>query len=220
MSSYKILLSSLLLTSLLFTSPAFAGGGPISFQIEPNNRTLNPGEQYIVNLEVYADGPFPTFCKGCSVKLALQKPQPSDYIAQSSEKTDENGRMYAKVISKVSGPRTIYASELIDSNGKIVVSNSSAVLKYSGEANVEIPTSELTEVKEVPTIQPPQAIVPTPVGVIIQAPVEDNSKIDELNQKVENLQNQLEVSNQRQSFLETRLNLLISWIKSILPFIN
>lgn len=46
----------------------------------------------------------------------------------------------------------------------------------------------------------------------------DNSNIEELNQKVENLQNQLEQSKQRQNFLEARLNQLVSWIKSVFPF--
>lgn len=59
-------------------------------------------------------------------------------------------------------------------------------------------------------------IIPSPSTVATSSI--NNSSTDELNKKLENLQNQLEESKQRQGILETRLNQLISWIKSILPF--
>ncbi|MBI3485891.1 hypothetical protein HY025_02995 [Candidatus Daviesbacteria bacterium] len=55
--------------------------------------------------------------------------------------------------------------------------------------------------------------------VIAQAsPNQDSKKLDELNKKVSDLENQLNESKKRQSFLEEKVNYLTSWIKSIFPF--
>lgn len=59
-------------------------------------------------------------------------------------------------------------------------------------------------------------VVPSP-STVTTTPSPNDSNIKELNKKVENLQNQLEESKQRQGALEARLNLIISWIKSIFP---
>lgn len=61
---------------------------------------------------------------------------------------------------------------------------------------------------------------PTPVATptITPSPAPDNSKVEELSQKVEDLQNQLEQSKKDQSFLEQRVNDLVDFIKKIFPF--
>lgn len=129
------------LLALVIAQPAYAGGGPVEFTIEPNT-SLNPGEQYVVNARVYADGPYPTYCKGCYIKLAFQNPQEGDYIAQDSETTNEDGRIYAKVISKVSGERIIIVSELKNSNGTKIDAGSYAALRYTGESQfLKTPTN-------------------------------------------------------------------------------
>lgn len=134
---FRKLLFSLLGISTIFLlqNKAFAGGGPIEFSLEPNT-SLNPGEQYIVHARVWANGPYPTYCKNCYIKLALQNPQESDYIVQNSDRTNDDGRIYAKVISKIPGYRTLYASELIDSNGNKIIANSSVFLRYTGETSL------------------------------------------------------------------------------------
>lgn len=121
------------LFAFFFTPLTLAGGGPVEFNVEPNS-ALNPGEQYVVHARVYADGPYPTYCKNCYLKLAFKNPQEGDYIAQDSEVTNEEGRIYAKVISKVTGERIILVGELRDSNGKRIDAGSSVALKYTGES--------------------------------------------------------------------------------------
>lgn len=132
MFKMKSALFALLSTTFLFISavPALAGGGPIEFSVDPNT-VLAPGEQYIVHALVYADGTYPTYCKNCYIKLAFRDSAEGDYIAQNSDKTNDEGRIYAKVISKVAGIRTIYASELRDSNGVLKEANSEVKLNYA-----------------------------------------------------------------------------------------
>lgn len=55
---------------------------------------------------------------------------------------------------------------------------------------------------------------------VIKTEASDSVEIEQLNKKVKNLQNQLEESKQKQSVLETRLNQVLSWIKSVFPFLN
>lgn len=143
-----------LLTSLIFVSPVFAGGGPVEFTVD-SNQALNPGEQYIVHARVYADGPYPTYCKNCFIKLGLQNPQDADYIAQNSDATNDEGRIYAKVISKVPGNRTIYVSELRNTDGTRITANSTVLLKYTGES-ISTPTPNPTS-----TPVPQPIILPT-----------------------------------------------------------
>lgn len=304
-----------LLASLVFVSPVLASGGPVEFTVDPN-QALNPGEQYIVHAQVYANGPYPTYCKNCFVKLALQSPQDGDYIVQNDNVTNDDGRIYAKVISKVPGNRTIYVSELRNTDGTRIIANSTVVLNYTGEFLLPSPTPSptpspssqpqpiippegsiyvkvgtqryvegpkryvylswnkvegavkynvyvrLSDIKEyggalvgtgslstevginafldyyvkvdacntagcisssevfVPRMKKEEGgvIVVPPPSTVITTPSPNNSNIEELNKKVENLQSQLEESKQKQNFLESRLNQLISWIKSIFPF--
>lgn len=342
MFKLKLFTSPLLVTLVMFFSASFvfAGGGPVEFSIEPGT-SLSPGEQYIVHARVYADGTYPTYCKNCYIKLALQNPQEGDYIAQDSERTNEDGRIYAKVISKVSGTRTIYVSELIDNNGVKITANSTVNLSYKESSN-NAPTPKAPEmiypqngqtldlegaymfkvtkvegasgylfglfqngemiyenyrdaktlssngefalwesnpahakfkigevkvmiralvnnkwtdareitiilkprekndgapvtnpqpiVKQVPTIVPKAtpSITPNPTssvpGVISPTvkiiAVQDSSASAELEQKIEDLQNQLTESQQKQSALQSRLDNLIDWLKSVFPFFN
>lgn len=62
------------------------------------------------------------------------------------------------------------------------------------------------------TIENGTVVVPSVV------PVTSNTKIGELNKKVSDLENKLAESQKKQSVLEERLNGLISWIRSHIPF--
>lgn len=57
-----------------------------------------------------------------------------------------------------------------------------------------------------------------PDSTVSPTPNTDDQKVDELNKKVENLQNQLQESQKNQSALETRINDLVDFIKRIFPF--
>lgn len=296
----------ILLIGLFFSSPVFAGGGPVEFTLDPN-QTLNSGEQYIVHARVSADGPYPTYCKNCFIKLALQNPQDSDYIAQNNDVTNDEGRIYAKVISKVPGNRTIYVSELRNSDGVSSIAYSTIVLPYTGEStflpsptptpqpiglpaksihvkvdsqryvegskryvnlswnkvdgatkyivynrvvkgydsNYVVETGSLnteltlnafldyyikvdacnsagcissSEVFIAKMQKNDDKVVNTPTPIVTTSPEPTNSNIEELNKKVENLENQLQASQKKQSALELKFNQLANWIKSIFPF--
>lgn len=60
-----------------------------------------------------------------------------------------------------------------------------------------------------------KVVYPSPSAVTEPS---SDSDTEQLNQKMENLQKQLEESKQKQSALESRLNQLLSWIRSIFPF--
>jgi hypothetical protein len=125
----------LMFAALVFVNPARAGGGPVEFSVEPNT-SLNPGEQYIIRARVYAEGPYPTYCKNCLIHLKFKDPQEGDYIAQNSDRTDENGTVYAKVISKVPGGRVIYPTDLQTAEGKLIESGNYVTLNYSGDSSL------------------------------------------------------------------------------------
>lgn len=119
----------------LTASPVLAGGGPVEFRTEPNNY-IDPHEQYVVYARVYAAGTYPTYCKNCLIHLEFENPDSSDYIAQSSERTDDDGRIYAKVTSKISGIRTLIVKNrtIITSEGAAVTANSYISLNFIGES--------------------------------------------------------------------------------------
>lgn len=150
MSKLKLfVLSFSALFFILLPNIAKAGGGPVEFNIEPlassnvPSSYLNPGEQFTIHARVYAEGlSYPTYCKGCYIKFGLENPQASDVLEQSSDKTDENGYVDAKVISKVPGKRMLIVQELRNNNGAKVTANSYAMLYYKGETmSTPIPTS-------------------------------------------------------------------------------
>lgn len=65
------------------------------------------------------------------------------------------------------------------------------------------------------------AIKPTPSPTIkptVSPTPNSDKKVDELNKKVENLQNQLEQSKKTQGVLEQRVNDLVNFIKKLFPF--
>lgn len=214
MINYKV---ACLLTviSLILVKPVLAGGGPVEFSVD-TDQVLNPGEQYVVHARVYANGPYPTYCKNCFIRLGLQNPQTGDYVAQDSEVTNDDGQIYAKVISKVPGNRTLGVLELKDSSGNGVIANSTIVLKYSGEfVSTPVPTQQPVQPTSKPTVYPTPTA--TQEAVVFPTPA-SNPKVDELSKKVDDLQNQLDESKQKQNFLEARLSQITAWLKSIFPF--
>lgn len=102
----KFLVFIIAIIALYIPKTVLAGGGPFQFSIEPVG-AINPGEQYVVHVTI--SDAYNKPCKNCPISIKFEQPQDSDYIAQSSDKTDENGKVYAKIISKVPGTRQIYA---------------------------------------------------------------------------------------------------------------
>ncbi len=197
---------------------AYAGGGPVEFWVDPNT-SLNPGEQYIVHARVFNDGPSTTLdCKNCLIHLKFKDPQGSDYIAQNSDRTDENGTIYAKVISKVPGNRVVYPTDLQTADGKIINSANYVELAYTGESTLpSTPTASPVTQNPKPTISPVQK-PSTPPAIISPSPIGENKQVDELNKKVNDLQNQLDQSKKTQSVLEQRISNLVDFIKRLFPF--
>lgn len=134
-----------LLSVCLFLDPKaiFAGGQDlIYFNVTPNS-ILAPGQEFVVRPTVYTDSSDTTLAVGWPIIIKLQNPQPGDYIAQSSNTTDNNGTVYAKVISKVPGSRLVYA-QVTEPDGTVYTSKNTYVLNYS-----LIPTPTLS-----PTLEP------------------------------------------------------------------
>ncbi|OGH12254.1 MAG: hypothetical protein A2857_00615 [Candidatus Levybacteria bacterium RIFCSPHIGHO2_01_FULL_36_15] len=125
----KVLFAFLL--AFIFTAETvFAGGADILyFEVSPQAQILNPGEQYIVHVMSYVDEQNTAPAKGWSVQIKLENPQESDYIVQNDKITNEYGRLYAKVISKIQGPRIVYA-DIIMPDGSIRTSKNKYVLNY------------------------------------------------------------------------------------------
>lgn len=73
---------------------------------------------------------------------------------------------------------------------------------------IQQPSPQQTSVSKPPTIQPSQKIVV----------VTDSSASAALQRRIDDLQKKLEESQLRQSALESKLNQIISWIKSVFPF--
>lgn len=211
------------LLSLIFVSSVSAGGGLVSINVTSYDgitiTDLKPGLPYIVRPTAYADDSYKKFCAGCPIKIKFENPQSSDIVNASSDKTDENGTMYAKVVSYISGPRIVYA-EVVLPDGKTYTS-SKAILNYYGEGMKQTTNSpkNTTPPQEKPNFNT-ETVKSSPIASPTNSlnKEEDNKKVEELNKKVENLENQLEESKRKQSALESRLNQVLSWIKSIFPF--
>lgn len=327
MDTLKALLLPLFAVITLFFSvtTVLARGGPVEFSVYPSSQ-LNPGEQYVVHAKVSVEDEKHNIvpCKACHIKLAFYNPQESDYLAQSSDITDDEGRIYAKVNSKIPGKRTIYLSELKDL--EIMPMSSFVILNYTGDTatiNTQAPemiypqnnqildlegaymfkvkavhgasgylfglfqnnmmvyenyrdagvlsangefalwdsnpahnkfktgevkvmiramvNNQWTDAREITIHLKPrggtQKVVSTVVDNSPESPavkaklpviqpsktvviVNDSSASAQLQKKVEELEQKLVASQEKQSALETRLNQLISWIKSIFPFFN
>ena len=96
----------------------------------------------------------------------------------------------------------------------------------SSPSTTSMPAASVTPVR---SAFPVATVVPVPVQPIISKPpvikgiepikvVVDTSASAALQQKIEDLERKLEQSQQKQSLLESRINQLVSWIKSIFPF--
>lgn len=225
------------LALLFFPSTIFAGGGLIEWvSISSSNEdyntykisTLNPGEQFVIRPRVHTvnDDPYdPTarFCVDCPIKISLENPQPDDIINQSSDKTDQSGEMYAKIISKIPGKRYAFAevtlpeSEFTRKSTRIYRS-SYLVLNYLGATQWE-PSYE-TIPGSVSEPQPVTLVEEFPMPDTIPSLTEDQHEVKRLNLKIEELEQRLNESNKKQSFLEEKLNQIINFLSSIFPFLK
>lgn len=221
---YKFLAISALLAVSLFASPVLAGGGLISWidvttsDSEYNSyrkSSVSPGTQYTIRPQVHLEDN--SWCVNCPIKIKLENPQPNDYIAQSSYKTDENGTMYAKVISNTQGKRYAYVEVTMPDGNNYT--SSRLVLNYAGEGGYD--PSQV-----IPAVTSEPSIIPTPKPVVKQVVVKkieasSSASTDKnLEQKVETLEKELKTTKQKQSFLEKRVEELVGIIESISKFFN
>lgn len=114
------------------------------------------------------------------------------------------------------GPLSVWVRALINNQwteARIITIN----LRPRGGTNTNVvntttsksPVPEATIVSTPPTIQPTKVVVVT-----------DSSASAALQKRIDELQNRLEESQRKQSVLESQLNQIINWIKSIFPFFN
>ncbi len=241
-----LLAGSMFLLASVTPTLVLAGGGLVSTEVYPNsgreNFNVPPGEQFIVKPQVHLDNEDPydltiRWCKGCPIKVKLENPQPDDVINQSSDKTDDNGQIYAKVISKIQGVRYVY-SEVTLPNGQVYTGSQNS-LNYApsyiyGQEPQPTPTSVVYP-KPTAVVYPKPSIKPNitvNTGQIKTPPtypttsakpgypskIEEMPKVEKeasLEAKVNQLEQKLEESEKRQSLLEQKLNDLINYLKSL-----
>lgn len=233
---------SVLGLSLLFTASVLAGGGLVNFEkitrgdgLEAySNVPVKPGSVYIVYVQVHLpnDDPYDDnirWCQNCPIRIKLENPQANDLINQSADRTDETGRVYAKVASFIPGRRYVYAEvTLPDSKFTKEIGNpypysSRTTLNYEGESQWEPDVEKVSDPVRVPMV----GTLPVESGTVNEFEVgleeasfstlPQDDTLDKLNKKIEDLENKLKESEEKQSFLEERFNRLIAWIRSFLP---
>lgn len=104
---HKFFLSALLLA--FFIKPVFAGGGLISFKVEPSAPIMS-SEEYTVTATVLKDGQ--SICQNCKTQFFVDDLHSSKYtIIQQNEKTNNLGEVSAtfKLTSDSSANMVIYA---------------------------------------------------------------------------------------------------------------
>lgn len=221
---------ALLTVPFLFPVIAFAGGGLISYEVIVSNGQQNfnvsPGSQFVVRPQVHlnnTDSYDPTirWCQNCQIKVKLENPQSSDYIAQSSDTTDSEGTIYAKVISNVPGVRYAYAEVTLPDG--TVYTGSKTSLNYAptyiygaepaaNPSPTALPSPYLAPSPKLSVKPSPKITLPLPVG---SPEVSPSANLD---QKVASLEAQLQESKKKQSALEEKIIQLTNFLKSIFPF--
>lgn len=214
---------------LLATFPVLAGGGLVEWlSVKPGGGGdfANPGDAYIVTARVNQDpsngfGTTNDWCKQCPVKIKFENPQNGDIVNPLSDKTDDNGQVEAKVASTQAAMRTIYLDVTMP-NG-VVYSSSRTTLNFTGKMQywtengyVDNPqlvpsgtpsTVTITDLKPAPTFIPAQTTSPS-----------ETTDTAQLNQKINDLQKQLDQSKKEQNFLQSQVNWLMNFIKHLFPF--
>ena len=147
----------------------------------------------IVGKQVYNGGPKRTI--DLTWNQVYQKSKYNAYVRLSDQKEYGDGLLGGKGIEALSGQISINA--YLDYYVK--VSACSDECTYSPE--VFIPAMKKGEAE-----------------MISPDTDKDNTRVDELNQKVNSLQNQLAETQQKQSSLEKNFAAVLTWIKSIFPF--
>ncbi len=89
-------------------------------------------------------------------------------------------------------------------------------IKYNPDRDIPLLPWEDSDNPQ-PTISPVQK-PSTPPAIISPSPTGENKQVDELNKKVNDLQNQLDQSKKTQSVLEQRISNLVDFIKRLFPF--
>lgn len=186
------ILPFVLITFLFAVSPSFAqvidNSNLISFEYPEYKQP--PGTQYFVKVSVFLDPQYiirpqvitttsypPAKCRDCQITIKLENKQESDSISQNDTKTDNDGRVSAKIISNIYGKRLVYA-EVLMSNGKTYVSKKYA-LNYFEENEMivtaaPVPVTTGTEEKpifrvpEIPKIPGIPGIPGIPVPIITE----------------------------------------------------
>lgn len=175
MLKISFFLSVLAIVVSLF-SPALvlAGGGLVSYDVAVSNGgenfNVSPGTQFVVRPYVHLNDNSP--CSSCLIKVKLENPQGSDYIAQSSDYTDQDGTMYAKVISYGQGVRYAYVEVTLPS-GEVYTGSKTSLNYAPTYIYAQEPNPTLN-----PTSTPYPVITPNPtVSVTPKATAKPTPKI-------------------------------------------
>lgn len=226
-----------LISSLLFVSPVLAGGGV-------DTRVTNTDDLHANTVIVHFDPKLFT-CKGMNVSFNFETPEDGDMIEgtngnNTSTITEEawmaKGHLkcftYAKVYSKELKWNRIlnisFNGANLEGSRKIAISfgvtynpNDLPLLSWESSSNPQPVSTPPAEVLPAPTPTLGKATKPfvTAEPQKAEQPIiveESNNK--ELEQKIANLEAQLEESKKEQNILAQRINDLVSFLKKLFPF--
>lgn len=139
----QFLIAFIIFLSLILPAKAFAGGGLVEWlsPTGPNSLNaygfVNPGDEVTIHARVAS-------CKNCPIKIKLEDPQSDDAVNQLSDKTDGQGEVYAKIISRKPAVRSIYV-EVTLYDGSIYPYSSREVINFAGKQLVWTPAGYKTQ---------------------------------------------------------------------------
>jgi hypothetical protein len=219
---YLLPFFSLLLLPILSTK-ALSGGGLVYLTATPTS-TLKAGEYYFVSAEVFLDNSYQARCQSCPIEFKFQEKKSGDSVNAVSTTTDPNGFAAAKMTSGSAGERLVYADVKMPDG--TTYTSSVYLLYFDQPAATTVQVNPQTSPKPTSTQKP----IPTPKSTAVNLPhtyTLNQQASAEINQKVDNLQQQLDESLQKQKELENQQSVLLqkieqltNWIKSIFPFLN
>lgn len=127
----KFIGSLFLLATFIFVSPALAGGGRISLEVNPSG-FLPVGSKFTLKASVSdnnSDNPTYLPCKKCPITIKIENPKNGEQILQDDSMTDNEGNVRARFSSQDVGEKVIYV-DMVLSDG-ITYASSKYVLNFA-----------------------------------------------------------------------------------------
>lgn len=239
----------LLLGSTIIAPSTFAGGNMFSLFADNNGWANDSGYGRIIRVYLRPEFPCKgteitfRFVDSRDGDYIMTGSGNSTFIMQEDRSLNECS-IYAKMAVKDAGERKVEVeikNVVLDENGNIkhlTGDTESIRVDFDGQHHddnidngygyrssiqnpyrvlpttpTQMPSSASTNY---PTIVPSQ----NPTPIISSVPIADEQKTEELNKRINDLQDQLDQSKKKQTVLEQKINDLINFIKKLFPFLK